>query len=164
DRFFVAENPNCLFQLLDLERLFQNGDRSFGQDPVEHRAVGITGNDDDRTTGLIFLDRIVNVVRRTVRQFQVEKDEIEFLFLECGQGFFHGAHDDAAEADFPEEELEKILQTFVVVDYEDGGLAGFFLLQNVLIEGGLFNAPTTADLNGRELAALDEIINGRQRD
>jgi hypothetical protein len=86
------------------------------------------------------------------------------LFLECSQSFFHSADDDAAEADFPEEELEKILQAFVVVDNENGWLAGFFLLENVLIEGGFFDAPATANLNGWELAALDEIINGRQWD
>jgi hypothetical protein len=43
-------------------------------------------------------------------------------------------------------------------------LTGFFLLENVLIEGGLFDAPATADLNSGELATLDEIINGRQWD
>src|SRR2546429_342011 len=78
--------------------------------------------------------------------------------------FFHRADNDAAETDFPEEKLEKILQAFVIVDHKDGRLAGFVFLKNVFIKGGFFNPPAAADLDGGELATLNEIINGRQRD
>src|ERR1700730_1458622 len=164
DRFFVAENADSLFQLLHLERLFQNSDRPFGQNPVKHRAVRIAGNDDDRTVRLIFLDRVVNVVGRTVGQFQIEKYEIEFLFSERSQSFSNRPDHDAAETDFAEEKFEKILQAFVIVHDQNGGLTGFFLLENVFIQGGLFDAPATADLDGWELTALNEIIHRRQRD
>src|ERR1700716_498867 len=80
----VAENANSIFELLDLERLFQNRDRAFGQDAIEHFAVGITRDDDDRALRLFFLDLIVNIVSRAVRQFQIEENQIELLFIERG--------------------------------------------------------------------------------
>src|SRR5438270_5746446 len=163
DRFFVAEDANGLFQLLDLERFLQDCDRTFRQNSVEHRAVRIAGNDDDRASRLIFLDRIINVIRRTVRQFQIQKHEIEFLFFKRGERFFDRAHHDSTEANFAQEQLEKVLQTFVVVDDQDSRLAGFFLFENIFVEGGFFDPPAAADLDGRELAALDQIINSRQR-
>jgi hypothetical protein len=43
-------------------------------------------------------------------------------------------------------------------------LAGFVFLKNVFIKGGFFDPPATADLDSGKLAALDEVINGRQRD
>ncbi len=159
--FFVAEDANRLFELFHLERLFQNGDWSFGENPVEHGAVRITGNDNNGAVGLFFFNRVVNVVGRTIRQFQIEKYEIEFLFLERGERFLDRADNDATESDFAEEQFEKVLQTFVVIDDENGGLAGFVLLENILVEGGLFDPPAPADLDGGQLATLNEIINGR---
>src|SRR2546423_10733359 len=158
----MTENANSFFQLLDFERLLQNCDRSLGQDPVEHRAVRITSDDNDRTGGLVFLDRVINIVSRTIGQFQIEKYEIEFLFLQCGERFFHRSNNHPAEADFAEEQFEKVLQAFVVVDDQDSRLAGFFLLENVLIEGGFFDSPAPTDLDGGELTTLNKIINGRQ--
>ena len=42
--FFVAENPHGLVQLVHLQRLFQKRNRPFFQNPIEHLAVGITGD------------------------------------------------------------------------------------------------------------------------
>src|ERR1700737_4752789 len=158
----MAQNPDSLFDLLDLERFFQNGDWAFGEDPVEHRAVGITGNDDDRAVGLLFLGHVVNVIGRPVRQFKIEKNEVELLFLNCGKRFLDCADDDATEADLPQKHFEQVLQILVVIDNEHARLTGFLLFQNVLIEGDLFEAPGSADLDGGQLSALHEIINSRQ--
>ena len=89
--------------------------------------------------------------------------KIELLFLERGERFLDGADDDAAEADLLEENLEETLQALVVIDHEHSRLAGLVFLQDILIEGGLFDAPTAADLDGGQLAALHQIVNGRQR-
>src|SRR5260370_5589358 len=69
DCVFVPENPDGSLELLELERFFQNCNRPFSQDSVEHVAVGITGNDDDRAIGLSGLGHVVNVVGWTVWQF-----------------------------------------------------------------------------------------------
>ena len=80
--------------MLDLERLFQDSDWTSGQDPVEHCAVRITGNNDDRAIRLLFLGRVVNVIGGPVRQFKVEKNQVELLFLDRGKRFFNRADDD----------------------------------------------------------------------
>ena len=164
DRFFVSENTNRLIELIDLERLFQNCDWTFGKYSIEHGAVGIASNDDDGTARLFFFDGIVNVIGRAVRQFQIEENEIKLLFFERSKGFFYCANHNPAEADFTEKQLEQVLQAFIVVDYENRRLAGFVFLENVFVERGFFDTPAAADLDGRELAALDEVVNGRQRD
>src|SRR6266852_692915 len=69
DRVLVAENADGFFELLDLERLLQNGDRAFGQNAVEHRAVGVTGDDDDGAIRLLLFKRVINIIGRPVRQF-----------------------------------------------------------------------------------------------
>src|SRR5262249_17477429 len=163
-RFLVTENPNGLFQLLNLKRLFQNCYGTFGKDSIEHGAVRVAGNDDDWTARLCFFDGVINVIGRAVGQFQIEENEIELLFFEGSKGFFHCANHHPAEADFTEKQLEQVLQAFIVIDDENGRLAGFVFLENIFVERGFFDAPAAADLDGRELASLDEVVNGRQRD
>src|SRR6202171_272583 len=164
DGVFVPENANRLLELIGLERFLQNRDRPLGQNPVEHFAIGITRNNNDWALGLFPLGLIVNVVSRAVRQFQIEKNEVELLFVERGQRFFDRSNYHAAASDLLKKKFEEILQTLVVVDHEHGGLAGFVLLENVFVEGRLFDSPASTDLDGWKLPALDEIINGRQRD
>src|SRR5438067_8592657 len=113
---FVAKDADGLLELRDLERFLQDGDRTARQNPIQHFAVGITGNDDDGQVRIGFLRRFVNVVCGAVRQFQIEEKQIELLFFESGERFLHGADDDAAEANFLEENLEQALETFVVID------------------------------------------------
>ena len=95
-----------LLQLLGFERFFQNRDRPFRQNAIEHFAIGVTSNDNDRTIGLFPLNEIVNVIGRTIGKFEIEKDEIEFLFLQRGDRFLDGADDNATEADLLEEEFK----------------------------------------------------------
>src|SRR5213595_1415341 len=102
DCVFVPENFYRLLQLLGLERLFQNRDRPLRQNAIEHFAIGVTGNDNDGTIGLIPLDEIVNVIGGTIGKFEIEKDEIEFLFIQRGDRLFDRANDDAAKANFLE--------------------------------------------------------------
>ncbi len=159
----MAKNSYRLLQLLGLERLFQNRDWSLRQNAIEHFAIGVTGNDNDGTVGLIPLDEIVNVIGGTIGKFEIEKDEIEFLFLQRGDRLFDRANDDAAKADFLEEEFKQILQTLVIIDDEDSGLSGLLLLEDIFIEGVLFDSPTTTDLNGGQLPALHQVVDRRKR-
>ena len=147
----MPENANRLLKLIGLERFLQNRDRPLGQNPVEHFAIGITRNNNDWALGLFPLGLIVNVVSRAVRQFQIEKNEVELLFVERGQRFFDRSNYHAAESDLLKKKFEEILQTLVVVDHEHGGLAGFVLLENVFVEGGLFDSPASTDLNSWNL-------------
>ena len=102
------------------------------------------------------LDEIVNIIGRTVGQFQIEEEEIEFLFLERGDRFLDGADDNATEADLLEEDLEQILQALVIIDNQHSRLARLVFLQDIFIERGLFDAPTTTDLDGGQLPALHQ--------
>jgi len=163
DRVFVAENSYRLLQLLSLERLFQNRDWPLRQNAIEHLTIGVTGNDNNGTIGLFPLDEIVNVIGGTIGKFEVEKDEIEFLFLQRGDRFLDRADDNATEADFLEEEFKEILQTLVIIDNQHSGLPGLLLLEDIFIERVLFNSPTTTDLNRGQLSALHQIINRRKR-
>src|SRR5438046_6152433 len=159
----MAKNSYRLLQLLGLKRLFQNRDWSLRQNAIEHFAIGVTGNDNDGKVGLIPLDEIVNVIGGTIGKFKIEQDEIEFLFLQHGDRFFNRANDDAAKADFLEEEFKQILQTLIIIDDEHSGLSGLFLLEDIFIERVLFDSPTTTDLNGGQLSALHQIINCGKR-
>src|SRR5947207_15388534 len=101
----MAKNSYRLLQLRGLKRLFQNRDLSLRQNAIEHRAIRVTGNDNDGTVGLIPLDEIVNVIGGSIGKFEIEKDEIEYLFLQPGDRLFDRANDDAAKANFLEEEF-----------------------------------------------------------
>jgi len=154
----MAQNADCLSELLELERLFQNSDWTFSQNPVKHRAFGITSNDNDRTIWVLLFDRVVNVVRRSVGQFQIEKDKIELLFPKRGECITNSANDHVTQANLLKEDSEKILQTFVIVNHEYGRLTGFLFFKDLLIECGLFDTPAPANVNSGNLPTLDEII------
>jgi len=157
----MTQYANCVSELLELERLFQNSDWTFSQDPVEHRAFGITSNDNDCAIWVLLFDRIVNMIGGSVGQFQIEKDKIELLFPNRGESIFNRANDDMTQANFLKEKCEKILQTFIIVNHEHGRRNGLLFFKDLPVERGLFDAPTPANVNGRDLATLDEIIDGR---
>src|SRR3954471_15837837 len=51
----VPENANGISELLDFKRLFQYRNRTFGQDAIEHLAIGIASYDNDRALRLFLL-------------------------------------------------------------------------------------------------------------
>ena len=111
-----------------------------------------------------FFDAEVDFVAGEVGELQVEEDEVEFLFFGAGDGFGAAADDDAAEAGFFEELFEDGLEGGVVVDDEDGGLAGALGFEDIAVDEAAFDAPAAADLDGGELAALDEVVDGGEGD
>lgn len=162
---FVTKLFHREVELIVLERLLDDGDWAVGEDAAKHFAVGVTGDDHDREVGVDQLQLAVDFVTRDVGKFEVEEDEVELLFLGDGDGFSAGADDQAAEPSFFEELFEEGLEGRIVIDDENGRLATFiFFAQDVTIEEAALDAPAAADLDGRELAALNEIIDRGEGD
>ncbi len=152
-------------ELIVLERLLDDGDWAVGEDAAEHFAVGVTGDDHDGEVGVDQLQLAVHFVTGDVGKFEVEEDEVELLLLSDRDGFSAGADDQATETCFFEELFEEGLEGGIVIDDENGRLATFiFFAQDVAIEEAALDAPAAADLDGRELAALNEIIDCWERD
>ena len=59
----------------------------------------------------------LDVIRRTIRQFQVKKEKIEMLLFQRGERLFDRADNDPAEADLLKENLKEALQALVVIDH-----------------------------------------------
>ena len=74
-----------------------------------------------------------DLINERVRQFQIQKHEIEFLLHEASNGLFHGSDHHLTEADFLQECLKKILQTRIVIDHQHRWLALPVLVQNVAV-------------------------------
>jgi len=152
-------------ELIVFQRLLDHGDRAVGEDAAEHFAVGIAGDDHDGKVRMDQLQLGVDFVTGDIRQFEVEEDEIKLLLFRDGDGFGAGPDDEAAETGFFEELFEEGLEGRIVIDDEHGGLAAFvFLAEHVTIEEAALDAPAAADLDGWELAALNEIIDSRKGD
>ena len=162
---FVTELFHREVELIVLERLLDDGNWAVGEDAAEHFAVGVTGDDHDGEVGVDQLQLAVDFVTRDVGKFEVEEDEVELLFLGDGDGLSAGADNQASETCFFEELFEEGLEGGIVIDDENGRLATFiFFAQDVAIEEAALDAPAAADLDGRELAALNEIIDCWERD
>jgi len=63
----VAEDADRLLKLFDLQRLLQNSHRAFGQNPVEHFTVGVTGDDDNRQIRIRLFRHIVDIIGWPIR-------------------------------------------------------------------------------------------------
>ena len=162
---FVTELFHREVELIVLERLLDDGDWAVGEDAAKHFAVGVTGDDHDGEVGVDQLQLAVDFVTRDVGKFEVEEDEVELLFLGDGDGLSAGADDQASETCLFEELFEEGLEGGIVIDDENGRLATFvFFAKDVTIEEAALDAPAAADLDGRELAALNEIIDSWERD
>ena len=162
---FVTKLFHREVELIVLERLLDDGDWAVGEDAAKHFAVGVTGDDHDGEVGVDQLQLAVHFVTGDVRKFEVEEDEVDLLLLSEGDGLSAGADDQAAEPSFFEELLEESLEGRIVIDDENGRLATFiFFAKDVAIEEAALDAPATADLDGRELAALNEIIDRGEGD
>ncbi len=162
---FVTELFHSEVELIVLERLLDDGDRAVGEDAAEHFAIRITGDDHDGEVWVDQLQLAVNFVTGDVGKFEVEEDEVELLFLGDGDGLSAGADDQASETCFFEELFEESLEGRIVIDDENGRLTALiFFAKDVTIEEAALDAPAATDLDSGELAALNEIIDGWERD
>ena len=156
---FVTELFHREVELIVLERLLDHGDWAVGEDAAEHFAVGVTGDDHDGEVGVDQLQLAVNFVTGDVRKFEVEEDEVEFLLFGDSDSVSARADDQAAESSFFEELFEESLEGWIVIDDKNSRLTTLvFFAKDVTIEEAALDAPAAADLDGRELAALNEII------
>lgn len=129
----MAQLAHGAVQLFKFERLLDHGHRSMGEDAAEDLAVRIAGDDDDRDIGMIGLERLVDFVTRHIREFQIEENEIEMLFISELQSFLTCADHNAAESGLFQELFEQLLQSGIVIDDEDGRLTGAFIAEYVAI-------------------------------
>lgn len=162
---FVTELFHREVELIILERLLDDGDWAVGEDAAKHFAIGVTGDDHDGEVGVDQLQLAVDFVPGDVGKFEVEEDEVELLLLSDGDGLSAGSDDQAAEPSFFEELFEESLEGGIVIDDKNGRLTTFvFFAKDVTIEEAALDAPAAADLDGRELAALNEIIDRGEGD
>ena len=94
---------------------------------------------------------------------QVQKHQIEFLLPEAVNGLFGRTDNHSAESHFSQKCSKQILQARIVVDHQRRWLALLVLAQNVAVQRGFLDPPSAADLNGRNLSALCEIVDGWNR-
>ena len=102
-----------------------------------------------------------DLITGCVRQFYVQKHEIEFLLPETFNGLFRRSDHHSTEADFLQKCPKKILETRIVIDHQRCWLALPVLVQKVAVQRGFLDSPAATDLNGRDRSALYEIIDGR---
>ena len=113
--------------------------------------------------GVDLFGGVINIIRRPIRQLQIEKEQIKPLLLERGDRLFHSPDHDAAETNLLQKNLEEVLQAYIVIHDQDRRLTGPILLQDILIERIFLDSPPPADLDRRKLATLNQIIDSRQR-
>ena len=83
----MAQLAHGAVQLFELEWLLDHGHRPMGENAAEDLAVRIAGDDDDGHIGMVGLDCLVDFVTWHVREFQIEENEIEMLFISELQSF-----------------------------------------------------------------------------
>jgi len=110
------------------------------------------------------LELDVELITRNVGELEVKEDEIEILLLSLSDRFGTGADNNATETGFLKILLKQRLERRVIIDDEDGRLSSFFVAEHVSVEKATLDAPTATDLDGGELASLNEIVDGWQRD
>jgi hypothetical protein len=95
----MAEQSCGLAELLDVQRLFKHCHRTYLQNSVEHLAVCTFGNRDDVEIGIHILRRFIEFVSRLIRQVQVQKRQVEFLFAQTADRLLGRPDNDAAKPD-----------------------------------------------------------------
>jgi len=129
----MAQLAHGAVQLFKFEWLLDYRHRSMGENAAQDLAVWIAGDDDDGHIGMIGLERLVDFVARHVREFQIEENEIEMLFISELQGFLARSDDNAAETSLFQELFEQLLQGWIVIDDQYGRLTGAFIAEDVAI-------------------------------
>src|SRR5215831_19539345 len=159
----VQENLHRLIELLNLQWLLQNRDRTDLKNPIEDLAIWVACDHDNVEVRINLLRCFIHLITRSIRQLQVQKHEIEFLLPEAFNGLFRRSDHHSTEADFLQECPKKILETWIVIEHQHRWLALLVLVQNVAVQRGFLDAPAAADLNGRNLSALYEIVDSWNR-
>jgi len=159
----VPENIQRLIELLNLQWFLQNRDRTNLKNPIEDLAIWVTCDHDNVEVRINLLGCFIHLITGSVRQLQVQKHEIEFLLPEAFNGLFSRIDHHSTEADLLQKCSKEILQAQIVVDHQHRWLALLVLAQNVVVQRGFLDPPAAADLNGRNLSALYEIVDSRER-
>jgi hypothetical protein len=114
---FVPENLYRLIELLNLQWLLQNRDRTDLKNPIQDFAIRITCDHDHAEVRINLLGCFIDQITGSVRQLQVQEHEIEFLLPEAFNGLISRTDHHSTEADLLQKCSKEILQTRIVVDY-----------------------------------------------
>ena len=113
----VPEKLDRLVELLNLQWLLQNRDRTDLKNSIENLAIGVTCNHDNVEAWINLLGCFIYLITGGVGQLQVQKEEIEFLLPKASNGIFGRTDHHSTEADFLQKCLKQILQDQIVVDH-----------------------------------------------
>src|SRR4029077_333764 len=152
------ENLHRLIELLNLQWLLQNRDRTNLKNPIEDPAIWVARDHDNVEVRINLLGCFIHLITRSIGQLQVQKHEIEFLLTEAINGLFRRTDHHSTKADLLQKCSKEILQAQIVVDHQHRWLALLFLAQNIAVQSGFLDTPAAPDLNGRNLSALYEIV------
>src|ERR1700751_1560502 len=111
------ENLHRLIELLNLQWLLQNRDRTNLKNPIEDLAIRVTCNHDNVEVRVNLLGCFIHLITRSIRQLQVQKHEIEFLLTEAINGLFSRTDHHSTKADLLQKCSKEILQAQIVVDH-----------------------------------------------
>ena len=79
----VHETLQRLIELLNLQWLLQNRDRTDLKNSIEDLAIWVTCDHDNVEVRINLLGCFIHLITRSIRQLQVQKHEIEFLLTEA---------------------------------------------------------------------------------
>src|ERR1700751_5273482 len=113
----VHENVHRLIELLNLQWLLQNRDRTNLKNPIEDLAIRVTCNHDNVEVRINLLRCFIHLITRSIRQLQVQKHEIEFLLPEAINGLFSRSNHQTTEADLLQKCSKKILQARIILEH-----------------------------------------------
>ena len=149
----MTEDLHRAVELVELDRLLDDGYGAAGEDLAEDLTVRVTCDADDRKIRVHLLEAGIKLVSRDIRELEVEEDEVEVLLLGVVDSLRACSDDDASEAGFFEELLEEGLKGRIVIDDEDGGLAAFFVTKDVAIKQAALDPPTTTNRISQTVSA-----------
>src|ERR1700675_2682190 len=113
----LPQNLHRLIELLNLQWLLQNRDRTDLKNPIEGLAIRVTCDHDNVEVRINLLGCFIHLITRSIRQLQVQKHEIEFLLPEAFNGLCSRTDHHSTKADLLQKCSKEILQAQIVVDY-----------------------------------------------
>ena len=113
----VHENLHRLIELLNLQWLLQNRDRTDLKNSIEDLAIWVACDHDNVEVRINLLGCFIHLITRSIGQLQVQKHEIEFLLTEAINGLFRRSDHHSTKADLLQKCSKEILQAQIVVDH-----------------------------------------------
>src|SRR4029077_4257215 len=113
----AQEYLHRLIELLHLQWLLQNRDRTDLKYPIENLTIRVTCDHYNIEVRIKLFGCFIHLITGSVRQLQVQKHDIEFLLPEAFNGLFSRTDHDSTEADSLQKCSKQILQAQIVIDH-----------------------------------------------